>query len=77
MADGGDDGSSTTLDRLTREAEAACNAEELAIPIITVAYGADADKQALDRIAAACPGQPLTATPDDIVEVFEGIGLLF
>ncbi len=77
LAEGGDDGSSITLDRLAREAEAACNAEGLAIPIVTVAYGAEADRQALRRIAGACQGQALTATPDDIVEVFEGIGLLF
>lgn len=77
LADGGDEGSSITLDRLAREAEAACDAEGLAIPIVTVAYGAEADRQALARIARACPGQALTATPDDVVDVFEGIGLLF
>jgi hypothetical protein len=77
LADGGDDGSSITLDRLARDAEAACNAEGLAIPIVTVAYGAEADRQALRRIAGACQGKALTATPDDVVEVFEGFGLLF
>jgi Ca-activated chloride channel family protein len=77
LADGGDEGSSITLDKLVRDAEAACGAEGAAIPIVTVAYGADADEKALARIAGACQGQALSATPEDIVEVFQGIGLLF
>jgi hypothetical protein len=69
--------SSTTLNGLAREAAVACGAEGLAIPIVTVAYGDEADQEALERIAGACQGRALTATPDDIVEVFERIGLLF
>jgi hypothetical protein len=76
LADGGDDGSSITLDRLARETEAACNAEGLAIPVVTVAYSAEADRRALRRIAGGCQGKALTAPPYDVVEVFEGIGLL-
>jgi Ca-activated chloride channel family protein len=77
LSDGGDEGSSLTLDELVRQAEAACSAEGRAIPIFTVAHGPEADRQALARIAAACQGRMLTANPDEVVDVFEDLRLLF
>ena len=77
LAEGGDDGSSTTLENLRRELADACAVEGVAIPVVTVAYGNEADTEALNRIAGACKGRALTATPGDIVEVLRRTALLF
>jgi Mg-chelatase subunit ChlD len=82
VADGADDGSSATLDELAEELAGACDVEGAVIPVITVAYGPEADREALARIAGTCQGRALTASPDDeaeddVVDVFRRIALLF
>ncbi|MGH3024144.1 MAG: substrate-binding domain-containing protein [Gaiellaceae bacterium] len=77
LTDGGDDSSSNTLDDLAEELGDACDVEGVVIPVVTVAYGQEADEQALERIAAACQGRALEATPEDVVELFRRIALLF
>jgi Ca-activated chloride channel family protein len=77
VSDGADDASSRTLDELARELEDACENGPLVIPVIAVAYGDEADTEALERIAAACPGRTLPATPEDVVDVLRTVALLF
>ena len=77
LADGGDDASSIELQELTRRLRAACQAGGAVVPIFAVAYGGDADEEALTRIAGACQGDVETATPVDIGNVLGDIALLF
>ncbi len=77
LADGVDDASTTTLDELEAELSLGCAPEESAVPVITVAYGAGADRDALGQIAAACQGRALTAERNDVEDVFRTIALLF
>jgi Ca-activated chloride channel family protein len=77
VADGADDSSASTLAGLARELSGACSGEEAALPVITVAYGADADRKALARIAGACQGRALSAAPGDVEETLRAVSLLF
>lgn len=77
VADGADDSSRASLQELTGKLSRACRAGGVVVPIFTVAYGGEADGEALARIAGACQGDAATAGPVDISEVVRDIALLF
>ena len=75
LTDGEDNKSSLTLDQLLAKIHP--DAETHTIRIFTIAYGRDAERSQLKRIAEATQGKAYDGTPANITEVFRDISTFF
>jgi Ca-activated chloride channel family protein len=71
LAAGGDDRSSRDLGRLLARLRGS------GVRVFTIAYGSDADREALERIAATTQGKAFSAGPGELARVFREIALFF
>jgi Ca-activated chloride channel family protein len=78
LTDGADNESSTSVDALVRSLEAqASNTEQTPIRVYTIAYGSEAQKSVLERIATSSGGKAFEGDPDDIEAVYRSISSFF
>ena len=75
LTDGEDNRSSLSLDQLLAKIHP--DAETHTIRIFTIAYGKDAERNQLKRIADATQGKAYDGTPANITEVFRDISTFF
>lgn len=69
MTDGQDTASWKSEDDLLEGLEAAARSEQL-VRVFTIAYGSDADKELLERIAEATGGRMVEGTPENIRKLY-------
>jgi Ca-activated chloride channel homolog len=75
LTDGEDNRSSLPLDDLLRKLHPSAEADS--VRVFTIAYGHDAQKDLLAKIAATTQGKAYDGTPGNIVEVFRDISTFF
>lgn len=77
LTDGEDNISQLTLNQLVQQVTASGENAGEAIKIYTIAYGSDADTNALTQIANASGGQEYAGTPQNIQTVYQSISEFF
>jgi Ca-activated chloride channel homolog len=77
LTDGIDNLSQLNLDQLVKQISASGENAGNAVKVFTIAYGADADANALKKIASATGGQEYTGTPQNIQQVYIQISTFF
>ncbi len=77
LTDGIDNRSSTQLDQLVKQVSASGENAGTATKIFTIAYGSDADVNALKQIATATGAQEYSGNPQNIKQVYTQISEFF
>ncbi|MBJ7519264.1 MAG: VWA domain-containing protein [Solirubrobacteraceae bacterium] len=77
LTDGEDNQSSSTVDQLVAALERQTGQEGEAVRVYTIAYGRQANKAALERIAQASGGKAFTGDPKQIEAVYRSISSFF
>jgi len=75
LSDGDDTGSATPLERLMPQIT--YDGEARTIRVFTIAYGSQARREVLDRIAAATRARSYEGTPQNVVAVFKDVSTFF
>lgn len=77
LTDGEDNQSSSTVDQLVQALERQNGQEGEPVRVYTIAYGSQANKAALERIAQASGGKAFTGDPKQIEAVYRSISSFF
>jgi Ca-activated chloride channel family protein len=77
LTDGIDNLSQLKLDQLVNQISASGENAGNAVKVFTIAYGSDADANALTKIASATGGQEYAGTPQNIQQVYTQISTFF
>ncbi len=77
LSDGQDTASTLQMTDLATRLQAHTGEEANAIRVFTIAYGKDASKQVLDRIATSSDGKASTGDTENIESVYRGISSFF
>ena len=77
LTDGIDNLSRLKLDQLVNQISASGENAGNAVKVFTIAYGSDADKNGLTKIASVTGGQEYTGTPQNIQQVYVQISEFF
>ena len=77
LSDGQDTADTMTMNELVPQLEAHTGQEANAIRVFPIAYGTDASKQVLDRIASSSDGQAAVGDTENIESVYRSISSFF
>ena len=77
LTDGADNKSTIDVAALERSLRNQAESERTAVRVFAIAYGADASKPVLDRIAAAARGRAYSGDPATIEKVYTQISSFF